>query len=132
MQTKLAVHVYPPGSGSHCRLIGCTLKLFAVSHGGCVRKWFTPYQRPKLSRLLVPYPPPGTSPGAGLESAFDQADAAFADLIVTSVDSQGVDLDDEVGSLPSLKGTVSVPPLANFLTFVLNSLDLHGWPSMLK
>ncbi|CAM9614479.1 unnamed protein product [Ectocarpus sp. 8 AP-2014] len=37
----------------------------------------------------------GTSPGAGLESAFDQADAAFADLIVTSVDDQGVTLDDE-------------------------------------
>ncbi|CAN0035693.1 unnamed protein product [Ectocarpus sp. 13 AM-2016] len=39
--------------------------------------------------------PEGTSPGAGLESAFDQADAAFADLIVTSVDDQGVTLDDE-------------------------------------
>ncbi|CAM9176668.1 unnamed protein product [Pylaiella littoralis] len=37
----------------------------------------------------------GTSPGAGLESAFDQADAAFADLIVTSIDSQGIGLDDE-------------------------------------
>eukprot|EP00903_Cladosiphon_okamuranus_P010858 g10256.t1 len=37
----------------------------------------------------------GTSPGAGLESAFEQADAAFADLIVTSVDSQGVHLDDK-------------------------------------
>lgn len=43
--------------------------------------------------------PQGTSPGAGLESAFDQADAAFADLIVTSVDSQGVSLEDEVGFL---------------------------------
>lgn len=39
----------------------------------------------------------GRSPGAGLESAFDQADAAFADLIVTSVDDQGVTLDDQVG-----------------------------------
>lgn len=39
----------------------------------------------------------GRSPGAGLESAFDQADAAFADLIVTSVDDQGITLDDEVG-----------------------------------
>ena len=38
----------------------------------------------------------GRSPGAGLESAFDQADAAFADLIVTSVDDQGVTLDDQV------------------------------------
>lgn len=38
----------------------------------------------------------GRSPGAGLESAFDQADAAFADLIVTSVDDQGVTLEDEV------------------------------------
>ena len=38
----------------------------------------------------------GRSPGAGLESAFDQADAAFADLIVTSVDDQGLNLDDEV------------------------------------
>eukprot|EP00904_Undaria_pinnatifida_P001498 jgi/Undpi1/11349/HiC_scaffold_30.g13646.m1 len=37
----------------------------------------------------------GRSPGAGLESAFDQADAAFADLIVTSVDDQGVTLDDQ-------------------------------------
>ncbi|CAM9285049.1 unnamed protein product [Scytosiphon promiscuus] len=37
----------------------------------------------------------GTSPGAGLESAFDQADAAFADLIVTSIDDQGVTLDEE-------------------------------------
>ncbi|CAM9167010.1 unnamed protein product [Hapterophycus canaliculatus] len=37
----------------------------------------------------------GTSPGAGLESAFDQADAAFADLIVTSIDDQGVTLNDE-------------------------------------
>lgn len=38
----------------------------------------------------------GKSPGAGLDSAFDQADAAFADLIVTSVDDQGIDLDEEV------------------------------------
>lgn len=38
----------------------------------------------------------GKSPGAGLESAYDQADAAFADLIMTSVDDQGVSLDAEV------------------------------------
>lgn len=38
----------------------------------------------------------GRSPGAGLDSAFDQADAAFADLIVTSVDDQDITLDDEV------------------------------------
>lgn len=73
-----------------------------------------PVPTPKTIASSRTLPPPGTSPGAGLESAFDQADAAFADLIVTSVDSQGVDLDDEVGSLPSLEGTVSVPPLANF------------------
>lgn len=35
------------------------------------------------------------SPGAGLESAYDQATAAFADLILTSVDDQGVSLDTE-------------------------------------
>lgn len=40
----------------------------------------------------------GKSPGAGLDSAFDQADAAFADLIVTSVDDQGVTLDDQVST----------------------------------
>lgn len=38
----------------------------------------------------------GRSPGAGLESAYDQADAAYADLILTSVDDQGVDLTDQV------------------------------------
>lgn len=38
----------------------------------------------------------GKSPGAGLESAFDQADAAYADLIVTSVDDQGITLDAQV------------------------------------
>lgn len=53
----------------------------------------------------------GTSPGAGLESAFDQADAAFADLIVTSIDSQGIGLDDEV-SIQLLKGTPDTHTLA--------------------
>lgn len=38
----------------------------------------------------------GRSPGAGLESAYDQADAAFADLIVTSVDERGINLEDQV------------------------------------
>lgn len=38
----------------------------------------------------------GRSPGAGLKSAYDQADAAFADLIVTSVDDQGVSLEENV------------------------------------
>lgn len=42
----------------------------------------------------------GRSPGAGLESAFDQAEAAFADLIVTSVDDQGITLDDQVTEHP--------------------------------
>ncbi|CAM9329820.1 unnamed protein product [Choristocarpus tenellus] len=37
----------------------------------------------------------GTSPGAGLEDPFAQADAAYADLIVTSIDSQGLDLSEE-------------------------------------
>lgn len=41
----------------------------------------------------------GKSPGAGLESAYDQADAAFADLIVTSVDDQGITLEEKVWSL---------------------------------
>lgn len=40
----------------------------------------------------------GQSPGAGLESAYDQADAAYADLIVTSVDNQGIALGEEVWS----------------------------------
>ena len=49
----------------------------------------------------------GRSPGAGLESAFDQADAAFADLIVTSVDQQGLNLDDEVGIIADVNPTTS-------------------------
>lgn len=49
----------------------------------------------------------GRSPGAGLESAFDQADAAFADLIVTSVDQQGLNLDDEVGIVAGVNPTIS-------------------------
>lgn len=44
----------------------------------------------------------GKSPGAGLESAFDQADAAFADLIVTSMDDQGLTLDEEVSGDPAV------------------------------
>lgn len=49
----------------------------------------------------------GRSPGAGLESAFDQADAAFADLVVTSVDQQGLNLDDEVGIIAGVNSTAS-------------------------
>ncbi|CAN0306291.1 unnamed protein product [Discosporangium mesarthrocarpum] len=37
----------------------------------------------------------GKSPGAGLDNAFDQADAAYADLLVTSMDDQGLELDEE-------------------------------------
>jgi hypothetical protein len=37
----------------------------------------------------------GVSPGAGLATAEEQAEAAFADLLVTSIDQKGLDLSDE-------------------------------------
>jgi hypothetical protein len=37
----------------------------------------------------------GLSPGAGLATAEEQSDAAYADLINTSVDQRGLDLSDD-------------------------------------
>lgn len=83
--------------GSHCSA-GTTHKLCTSIE---VEK--KKYQKQHCLSIIAT----GTSPGAGLESAFDQADAAFADLIVTSIDSQGIGLDDEVG-MPFLRG-IQVP-----------------------
>lgn len=60
----------------------------------------------------------GRSPGAGLESAFDQADAAFADLIVTSVDDQGIVLDDEVSVLRLHVSTFTITTDHNYTTLI--------------
>lgn len=62
----------------------------------------------------------GRSPGAGLESAYDQADAAYADLIVTSVDNQGIALGEEVCSCAT--GLLWMACLAHPIIIVLDDV----------